>query len=29
MSDAGLATLEENLIRNKFRLIEKMFEKNV
>ena len=29
MSDAGLATPEENLIRNKFRLIEKMFEKNV
>ena len=29
MSDVGLATLEENLIRNKFRLIEKMFEKNV
>ena len=29
MSDAGLATLEENLIRNKFHLIEKMFEKNV
>ena len=29
MSDAGLAKLEENLIRNKFRLIGNMFEKSV